>query len=88
MRGLYTSIEQLIGNTPTLRLDRIRKALGLKADIVAKLEYPNPAGSTKDRIAKAMIEEAERSGRLKNGAGHGPGLPGHHRNARGHVGGA
>ena len=67
MRGLYTGIEQLIGNTPTLRLDRIRKALDLKADIVAKLEYPNPAGSTKDRIAKAMIEEAERSGRLKPG---------------------
>ncbi|MBQ2148090.1 MAG: pyridoxal-phosphate dependent enzyme, partial [Firmicutes bacterium] len=67
MRGLYTGIEQLIGNTPTLRLDRIHKALDLKADIVAKLEYPNPAGSTKDRIAKAMIEEAERSGRLKPG---------------------
>ena len=67
MRGLYTGIEQLIGSTPTLRLDRIRRTLGLEADIVAKLEFPNPAGSTKDRIAKAMIEEAERSGRLKPG---------------------
>lgn len=67
MRGLYYSVDQIIGSTPTMRLDRIKKALGLQADIFAKLEYLNPAGSAKDRIAKAMIDEAERSGRLKPG---------------------
>ena len=67
MRGLYSSIDQIIGNTPTMRLERIKEKLGLKADIIAKLEYLNPAGSAKDRIAKAMIDKAEADGILKPG---------------------
>ena len=65
MSKVYTSADQLIGKTPLLELIHIEKALGLKAKILAKLEYFNPAGSVKDRIAKAMIEDAERSGKLK-----------------------
>lgn len=65
MANIYTSADQLIGKTPLLELTHIEKALGLKAKIVAKLEYFNPAGSVKDRIAKEMIDEAEVSGKLK-----------------------
>ena len=68
MSDIYTSADQLIGKTPLLALTHIEKALGLKARLLAKLEYFNPAGSVKDRVAKAMIEEAEASGRLKPGA--------------------
>ena len=64
MANIYTSADQLIGGTPLLELTRIQKELGLKARILAKLEYLNPAGSVKDRVAKAMIEDAERQGRL------------------------
>ena len=67
MRGLYHSMEQLIGNTPTILLDRTVNKLGLNAKIAAKLEYLNPAGSAKDRIAKAMIDKAEKDGVLKPG---------------------
>lgn len=65
MAKIYTSADQLIGRTPLLELTHIEKELGLKARILAKLEYFNPAGSVKDRIAKAMIEEAESTGKLK-----------------------
>ena len=65
MSHIYSSSDQLIGGTPLLELTHIEKALGLKARILAKLEYFNPAGSVKDRIAKAMIEEAEASGKLQ-----------------------
>ena len=65
MSNVYTSADQLIGKTPLLELTHIEKAYGLKAKILAKLEYFNPAGSVKDRIAKAMIEDAEASGKLK-----------------------
>ncbi|MGN1195652.1 MAG: cysteine synthase A [Acutalibacteraceae bacterium] len=65
MSKIYTSADQLIGKTPLLELTHIEKNLGLKAKILAKLEYFNPAGSVKDRIAKAMIDEAEKSGKLK-----------------------
>lgn len=68
MTRIYTSADQLIGRTPMLELSHIEKELGLGARIVAKLEYFNPAGSVKDRVARAMIEDAERSGRLKAGA--------------------
>jgi len=68
MANIYTSADQLIGKTPLLELTHIEKELGLKAKIVAKLEYFNPAGSVKDRIAKAMIDEAEASGKLKEGS--------------------
>ena len=67
MSNIYTSADQLIGKTPLLKLSRIEKEAGLKARILAKLEYFNPAGSVKDRIAKAMIDEAEASGKLKPG---------------------
>ena len=62
---IYQNATELIGKTPLLELTHIEKSLGLKARILAKLEYFNPAGSVKDRIAKAMIEEAEASGKLK-----------------------
>ena len=68
MSIIYTSADQLIGKTPLLELTHIEKELDLKAKIVAKLEYFNPAGSVKDRIAKAMIDEAEASGKLKEGS--------------------
>lgn len=65
MSKIYTSADQLIGKTPLLELTNIEKKFGLKAKILAKLEYLNPAGSVKDRIAKAMIDAAEASGELK-----------------------
>lgn len=65
MKNIYTSADQMIDNTPLLELRHIQEQLGLKAHILAKLEYFNPAGSVKDRIAKAMIDEAEASGKLK-----------------------
>ncbi len=68
MANIYTSADQLIGKTPLLELTHIEKALQLKAKVVAKLEYFNPAGSVKDRIAKEMIDEAEARGRLKPGS--------------------
>ncbi len=68
MANIYTSADQLIGKTPLLELSHIEKKLGLKAKILAKLEYFNPAGSVKDRIAKAMIDAAEKSGQLKPGS--------------------
>ena len=68
MANIYTSADQLIGRTPLLELTHIEAKLGLKARILAKLEYFNPAGSVKDRIAKAMIEDAEARGALKPGA--------------------
>ncbi len=68
MSNVYTSADQLIGNTPLLELTHLEKAEGLQARILAKLEAFNPAGSIKDRIAKAMIDEAEAAGKLKPGA--------------------
>ena len=68
MANIYTSADQLIGKTPLLELSGIEKKFGLKAKLLAKLEYFNPAGSVKDRIAKAMIDAAERSGALKPGS--------------------
>ena len=68
MSNIYTSADQLIGKTPLLELTHIEEEAGLKARILAKLEYFNPAGSVKDRIAKAMIDEAEASSRLKPGS--------------------
>ena len=68
MSNIYTSADQLIGKTPLLELTHIEKETGTKARILAKLEYFNPAGSVKDRIAKAMIDEAEASGKLKPGS--------------------
>ena len=59
MSGIYTSADQLIGRTPLLELTHIEAAYGLKARILAKLEYLNPAGSVKDRVARAMIDNAE-----------------------------
>ena len=66
MAAVYTSADQLIGKTPLLELTHIEKTLDLKARVIAKLEYFNPAGSVKDRVAKEMIDEAEASGRLKS----------------------
>lgn len=68
MSHIYTSADQLIGKTPLLELTHIERMHQLKARILVKLEYFNPAGSVKDRIAKAMIDDAERSGRLKAGS--------------------
>ena len=68
MSKIYTSADQLIGKTPLLELVHIEEELGLEAKILAKLEYFNPAGSVKDRIAKAMIDDAEASGKLKPGS--------------------
>jgi len=68
MPNIYTSADQLIGRTPLLELTHIEQELGLKAKILVKLEYLNTAGSVKDRIAKAMIDEAEQSGKLKAGS--------------------
>ena len=68
MTKIYTSADQLIGKTPLLELTHLEKQLGLEAKLVAKLEYFNPAGSVKDRIAKAIIEDAEATGRLKEGS--------------------
>ena len=68
MANIYTSADQLIGKTPLLELTHSEKALGLKAKVLAKLEYLNPAGSVKDRVAKAMIDDAEEKGLLKPGS--------------------
>ncbi|MBD9220844.1 MAG: cysteine synthase A [Clostridiales bacterium] len=68
MANIYTSADQLIGKTPLLELTHIEKNLDLKAKILAKLEYFNPAGSVKDRVAKAMIDDAEEKGLLKPGS--------------------
>ena len=68
MANIYTSADQLIGKTPLLELTHIEKKYGLKAKLLAKLEYFNPAGSVKDRIAKAMIDDAEEKGLLKEGS--------------------
>ena len=68
MSKIYTSADQLIGHTPLLELTHLEKAEGLKAKILAKLEYFNPAGSAKDRVAKAMIDDAEAKGLLKEGS--------------------
>ncbi len=68
MSKIYTSVDQLIGRTPLLELTHIEAAEGLKARVLAKLEYLNPAGSVKDRVAKAMIDDAEAKGKLKPGS--------------------
>ncbi|MDR3112630.1 MAG: cysteine synthase A [Elusimicrobiota bacterium] len=68
MAKIYNSLTDLIGKTPLLKLNNFAKANGLKAQIIAKLEYFNPAGSVKDRIAKAMLDEAEAKGILKKGS--------------------
>ena len=68
MSKIYTSADQLIGKTPLLELTHLEKEYGLKAKLLAKLEYLNPAGSVKDRIAKAMIDDAEQKGLLKEGS--------------------
>lgn len=67
MANIYTSVEELIGKTPLMALDNLAQALGLKARLLAKLERFNPGGSAKDRIAVAMIDQAERSGALQSG---------------------
>ena len=68
MAKIYTSADQLIGKTPLLELAHLEKSEGLEAKVLGKLEYFNPAGSVKDRIAKAMIDDAERKGLLKPGS--------------------
>lgn len=68
MSKIYTSVDQLVGGTPLLELTHIEKAYGLKAKLYAKLEYLNPAGSAKDRVAKYMIDDAEEAGILKEGS--------------------
>ena len=68
MSKIYTSVDQLIGGTPLLELCNLEKRLGLKAKVLAKLEYLNPAGSAKDRIGLAMINAAEREGKLRPGS--------------------
>lgn len=68
MSKIYTSVDQLIGHTPLLELTHIEAAEGLKARVLAKLEYLNPAGSVKDRVARAMIDDAETTGKLKPGS--------------------
>lgn len=68
MGNIYTSADQLIGNTPLLELTHMESSLGLSAKLLAKLEYFNPAGSVKDRVAKAMIDDAEKKGLLKKGS--------------------
>ena len=67
MSVIYTSVDQLIGRTPLLELTHIQRSEGLQARILAKLEYLNPAGSAKDRVAKAMLDDAEARGVLKPG---------------------
>lgn len=68
MSKIYKASDELIGNTPILELTRVEQKLNLKAKILAKVEFFNPTGSVKDRIAKAMIEDAEKSGKLKKGS--------------------
>ncbi len=68
MQKIYNSVEELVGNTPLLRLKKIEKTKGLSSAVYAKLESFNPGGSAKDRVAKKMIEDAEQSGKLKPGS--------------------
>lgn len=68
MSKIYSSVEELVGKTPLMELKKIEKKYSLKGRLFAKLEFLNPAGSTKDRVALAMIEQAEKEGRLKEGA--------------------
>ena len=68
MSKIYTSVDQLIGHTPLLELTHLEKKYNLNAKIIAKLEYLNPAGSAKDRVAKAMLDEAEKTGKIKAGS--------------------
>ena len=68
MAKIYKGSLELIGNTPLVEIVNIEKELGLEATVLVKLEYFNPAGSVKDRIAKAMIEDAEAKGLLKEGS--------------------
>lgn len=68
MAKIYKNAAELVGNTPLLEVGNLEKELGLKARILVKLEYFNPAGSAKDRIALSMIEDAEERGVLKPGA--------------------
>lgn len=68
MSKIYKSADELIGHTPLLELSHIEKEFGLKANVIAKVEYFNPGGSVKDRIAKAMLDDAEQSGKLKPGS--------------------
>ena len=68
MSKIYTSVDQLIGKTPLLELTHLEQAEGLQARVLGKLEYLNPAGSVKDRVAKAMIDDAEQRGALKSGS--------------------
>lgn len=68
MSGIYTAVDQLIGNTPLLELTHLERAYQLSARLIAKLEYFNPAGSVKDRVARAMLDEAEASGVLRPGS--------------------
>ena len=68
MSKIYTSADQLVGHTPLLELTHVEASNNLEAKILAKLEYFNPAGSVKDRIAKAMLDDAEKSGKLKAGS--------------------
>jgi len=65
---IHESLTDLIGSTPLLRLANMERVYGLPVRLIAKLEYFNPAGSVKDRVARAMIEEAERSGKLRKGS--------------------
>ena len=66
--GIYTSVTELIGGTPLLRLGALERRLGLDAALLAKLEARNPAGSAKDRVALAIVEDAEAKGALRPGA--------------------
>ena len=68
MSGIYTSVDQLIGGTPLLELVRIQQQEGLRARILAKLEHLNPGGSTKDRVGRALIDDAEARGLLRPGS--------------------
>lgn len=68
MGKVYKNVTELIGNTPIVELSNLEEELGLEARVLVKLEYLNPAGSVKDRIVKSMIEEAEKSGKIKEGA--------------------
>lgn len=68
MGKIFRGMAELIGNTPLMETENLNKELGLRARVLVKLEYLNPAGSVKDRVAKAMIEEAEKSGKLKEGS--------------------
>ena len=68
MTAVYKSVTEMIGHTPLLETAGIQKERGLKAKLIVKLEYFNPAGSVKDRAALSMIEEAEKSGRIRPGA--------------------